>query len=52
MLLDHFFGPPDKIEIYIELDNGKLIHKTRKVPITKDHNLASKPLFPISKVRK
>lgn len=52
MLLDQFFGQPDKIEIYIELENGKLVHKTRKVPITIDHDQASKPLFPISKVRK
>lgn len=52
MLLNHLFGQPEKLEIYIELEDGKVVHKTRTVPITIEHDLPSKGLFPISKVRK
>lgn len=52
MLLDQLFGKPDKLEMYIVIQDGKLVHKTRKVPITLDHDVPTKPLFPISKVRK
>lgn len=52
MLLDQIFGQPDKSEIYISIEDGKIKHHTRKVPITSEHDLPTKPLFPVSKVRK
>lgn len=51
MLLNQLFGQSDKLEIYIELQDGKLVHKTRKIPITIDHDISKKPMFPISKQR-
>jgi hypothetical protein len=48
MLLDQIFGRPDKLEIFIEIQDGNLKHKTRKVPITVDHEQSEKPLFPIN----
>jgi hypothetical protein len=51
MLLDSLFTSPHKLETFIVIKDGAVQYKTRNAPITVDHEMSEKPLFPINKIR-